>query len=99
MVSKEEIIKSLEQTIKDVESMPTEEFKRKWLEVGMTNEEWLHTLTTEEKAKWFADNFGFVAYKASGGNPKRVQEDLVEYWQEWLKQPHTQVPKKQEKRK
>ena len=54
-----------------------------------TNEEWFCTLSTEEKAEWLADNFGYVAYKGSGGNPKRVQEDLVEYWQEWLKQPHT----------
>lgn len=52
------------------------------------NENWFCSLSTEEKAKWLGDNFGYVAYKGSGGKPKRVQEDLVEYWQEWLKQPH-----------
>ena len=59
----------------------------------ITKEEWFCRLNTVEKAKWLADNFGYVAYKASGGNPKRVQEDLVEYWQEWLKQPHREVGK------
>ena len=57
-------------------------------EVEQTNEQWFCSLSTEEKAKWLGDNFGYVAYKGSGGKPKRVQEDLVEYWQEWLKQPH-----------
>ena len=57
----------------------------------MTNEEWFCKLSTDKKAKWLADNFGFVAYKASSGKPKRVQEDLVEYWQQWLKQPHTTI--------
>jgi hypothetical protein len=52
------------------------------------NENWFCSLPTEEKAKWLADNFGYVAYKGSGGKPKRVQEDLVEYWQEWLKEEH-----------
>ena len=62
---------------------------KKWNEQNTpTNENWFCSLPTEEKAKWLADNFGYVAYKGSGGNPKRVQEDLVEYWQEWLKQPH-----------
>ncbi len=33
MVKKEEIIKSLEQTINDVKNMPSEEFKQKWYAV------------------------------------------------------------------
>lgn len=60
-----------------------------------TNEEWFDTLSTEEKAEFFANIY-----------PKSVGEALIkisngdkESWAKWLKQPHTQVPKKQEKRK
>lgn len=65
-----------------------EDYWNKKKKEPITKEEWFCRLSTEKKAKWLADNFGYVAYKASSGNPKRVQEDLVEYWQMWLKQPH-----------
>lgn len=55
--------------------------------IQQTNEEWFCQLSTKEKAKWLADNFGYVAYKASGGKPETVQEQFIEYWKEWLKQP------------
>ena len=56
-----------------------------------TNEEWFCTLNTEEKAKWLADNFGFVLYKISGliiTGLNKMPETKIEYWKEWLQEEH-----------
>lgn len=55
------------------------------------NEYWFCSLSTEEKAKWLADNFGFVLYKISGltiTGLNRVPETKIEYWKEWLQEEH-----------
>ena len=60
-------------------------FKRKPQE--MTNEQWLHSLNTEQLAKWLSNHVKFV-YDCGLREvlPKTMYE---EDWEWWLKQPHT----------
>ena len=55
------------------------------------NEYWFCSLSTEEKAKWLENKMTWAAQEQGTFTAKG--------WEKWLKQPHTQVPKKQEKRK
>ena len=65
-------------------------------EVEMTNEEWLHSLNTEQLAEYLADKFNevvdFVLHEVDE-NAEDIEPD--DYWYrqdvivEWLKQPHT----------
>ena len=56
-----------------------------------TNEYWFCSLSTEEKAKWLEEKMTWAA--------KEQGTFTAKGWEKWLKQPHTKVPKKQEKRK
>ena len=49
----------------------------------MTNEEWLCQLTTEEKAKWIAEEKMCRGYFIFPSMEEAIQDAL-----EWLKQPH-----------
>ena len=51
----------------------------------LTNEEWLHTLSTEEKADLLFGTF----YLAGRNDEKRGDWKGVDTIMEWLKQPHT----------
>ena len=65
----------------------------------MTNEEWLHTLNTEQKAEWLSKIkqpfpcSTFLKCDKSCGLSTQCRGDDVEptdkeRWVEWLKQPH-----------
>ena len=60
----------------------------------MTNEEYIHSLNTEQLAEWIADKINDTVYSMSI-DAWAGDVDRDEYWQrksewvEWLKQPHT----------
>ena len=67
-------------------------------EVEMTNEEWLHTLNTEQLAKFIFwqhfDVYGKTLYElmvnaSRGVSRDRQAEVVIGAVVEWLKQPHT----------
>lgn len=71
----------------------------------MTNKDWLNSMSAEVFADWLTDTFDlcgagcsncFVKEMCFDEHNNKMPNDLIV---EWLKQPHTQVPKKQEKRK
>ena len=49
-----------------------------------TNEEWLCSISTEEKAKWIAEEKMCRGYFIFPSMEEAIQDAL-----EWLKQPHT----------
>lgn len=55
--------------------------------IEQTNEGWFCGLSTEEKARWLADNFGFVIYKVFMNN-NSFEEQKIDYWESWLKEKH-----------
>ena len=50
----------------------------------MTNEEWLCSISTEEKAKWIAEEKMCRGYFIFPSMEEAIQDAL-----DWLKQPHT----------
>ena len=57
--------------------------------IVQTNEDWFCSLPTEEKAKELAN----IALEAWGeGQEDKLPSDKIymDYWKEWLKQPHTE---------
>ena len=56
-------------------------------EIEPTNEEWLHSLNTEQLAEWIASVVQkAISIKESNGI---VMLESAIWWDEWLKQPHT----------
>jgi hypothetical protein len=53
------------------------------IELVQTNEEWLDTLSTEEKAKWLEDKMTWAAQEQGTFTAKG--------WEMWLKQPHKPI--------
>ena len=65
--------------------------------ITQTNEEWLHTLNTEQKAEWLTNVIntnpcGYLLFcDECSLNDKCKEDDYptnTETWVEWLKQPH-----------
>lgn len=57
-----------------------------------TNEEWLHSLNTEQLAEWFAHHSDFCEIcekHCDNDTGMQCNGDFKERWVEWLKQPHT----------
>ena len=52
----------------------------------MTNEEWLHSLNTEQLAKWIAEEKLCRGYFIFPSMDEAIQDAV-----EWLKQPHSEV--------
>ena len=72
-------------------------------EITQTNEEWLHTLNTEQKAEWLTNVIntnpcGYLLFcDECSLNDKCKEDDYptnTETWVEWLKQPHREERKK-----
>ena len=71
-------------------------------EITQTNEEWLHTLNTEQKAEWLTNVIntnpcGYLLFcDECSLNDKCKEDDYptnAETWVEWLKQPHREEQK------
>ena len=69
---------------------------------SLTNEEWLHTLNTEQKAEWLTNVIntnpcGYLLFcDECSLNDKCKEDDYptnIETWVEWLKQPHREIEK------
>ena len=57
-----------------------------------TNEQWLHTATTEQLAEYLADVCDGLlddVWGNDGNTSCYYRETEKNYWVEWLKQPHT----------
>ena len=55
---------------------------------SMTNEEYLKSCTTEEFAKWIADNIKATIILTHGNREYTENITSEKWWLEWLKQPH-----------
>lgn len=72
--------KPLEDVISKLEKRKNEMAK------AMTNEEWFCNLSTEEKARWIAEEKLCRGYFIFPSMEEAIQDAM-----EWLKQPHTTI--------